>query len=475
MKKPIANSPRQRTLSQPNRRHFLRATSSALLGVAIFPEVAPSSVLGADGTTAPSNRLAVGCVGVGPQGQGDMSNFLQQSDARVVAVCDVKKDQLAQTRDQVNQKYQNQDCATFEDFRELMARKDIDVVLVATPDHWHIPVTLAAMRAGKDVYCEKPLGLSLQEHQLLRQTAKQTGRIFQFGTQQRSQDQFRQACELVRNGRIGKLRHINVWAPGSTPGGSTQQVPVPPSINYDFWLGPAPYKPYTEDRCSSDGAKKTWWFISDYTLGFITGWGIHPMDIALWGAGPELKAGPITVEGFARFPAQGACDTATIWDVNFQFANGVTMKFVGTPNGANAGAATGDPWPQEQECRNHYRRISTHGTAFEGTTGWVHVDRGGLNVYPESLLEEKPDGYAIKLKRSSNHVRDLLDSVKQRVPAICPVEDAIQADQMCHLADIAARLHRQVVWNPVEEKFVQDDEAQKRIASRVIRPPWKLG
>jgi predicted dehydrogenase len=474
MKKSIHDNRVPLAQTRHDRRQFLRLAAGTALGAAVFPSVVAPSVLGAEGTVAPSNRLAVGCVGVGPQGQGDMSNFLNQADARVVAVCDVKKDQLAQTKDMVNKHYQNQDCATFEDFRELLARQDIDVVLVATPDHWHIPVTLAAMRAGKDVYCEKPLGLSLQEHQTLRQVAREKGRIFQFGTQQRSQDQFRQACELVRNGRIGKLRHINVWAPGSAPGGSTRVVPVPPSINYDFWLGPAPFKPYTEDRCSADGGKKTWWFISDYTLGFITGWGIHPMDIALWGGGPELMTGPVIVEGFARIPTQGACDTATIWDVNFQFANGVTMKFVGTPNGANAGASTADPWPQEQECKNHYRRISTHGTAFEGTEGWVHVDRGGLNVHPESLLEEKPDGYSVKLKRSSNHVRDLLDSVKKRVPTVCPVEDAIHTDQLCHLADIAARLRRQVVWNPAQEQFVQDDEAQKRIAARVMRAPWRL-
>jgi predicted dehydrogenase len=456
------------------RRHFLRAATASALGVTVFPSLVASSALGADGTVAPSNRLAVGCVGVGPQGQGDMSNFLNQSDARVVAVCDVKKDQLDQTKDQVNNHYKNQDCATYGDFRELVARKDIDVVLVATPDHWHIPVTLAAMRAGKHVYCEKPLGLSVAEHHALRQTAKETGRLFQFGTQQRSSDQFRQACELVRNGRIGKLRHINVWAPGSTPGGSTKVVPVPPSLNYDLWVGPAPFKDYTEDRCSADGSKKTWWFISDYSYGFVTGWGIHPMDIALWGAGPELLAGTAIVEGFARIPTQGACNTATIWDVNFQFENGVTMKFVGTPNGNNAGAATSDPWPQESEWKHHYRRISTHGTAFEGTDGWVHVDRGGLNVFPENLLEEKSDKYSVRLKRSANHVRDLLDSVKQKVQTICPVDDAIHADQMCHVADIAARLKRQVVWHAAQEKFVNDPEAEKRIASRTMRPPWRL-
>lgn len=463
------------TTHPSTRRQFLKASAGAALAAAAVPTLIPASARGAEGTVAPSNRLAVGCIGVGPQGQGDMGNFLAQKDAQVVAVCDVKRDQLESACKRVNDHYQNRDCATYRDFRELVDRKDIDVVLIATPDHWHVLTALAAIRAGKDVYVEKPLGLSLAEHQLLRAEVQRHGRIFQFGTQQRSDSKFRRACEFVLNGRIGQLKHINVWAPGSSPGGSTRVVPVPPTLDYDFWLGPAPFKPYTENRCSDDGSLKTWWFISDYTLGFISGWGIHPMDIALWGGGAALWAGPIEVEGIARFPTKGVCDTATIWDVNFTFAKGVTLKFVATPNGGNAGTPTGEPWIMEQEWRNHYGRgISTHGTAFEGTEGWVQVDRRVLNVHPESLLDDRPDSYKIQLKRSSNHVRDLLDSVKKRANSICPIEDAVRADQMCHLADLAVRLKRKLVWDPVQESFTGDPEANRRIASRFMRTPWHL-
>ena len=303
------------------RRSFLQQAVETALAVGLAPTLIPASALGADGTVAPSNRLAIGCIGQGPQGQGVMGNFLSQRDARVVAVCDLKKDQLEQSRRRVNDHYKNNDCATYADFRELVARKDIDIVHIATPDHWHVLPALAAVRSGKDVYCEKPLALSLAEHQMLRQEVQKNGRIFQFGTQQRSEGQFRRACELVLNGRVGRLRHINVWAPGSAPGGSTKVVPVPESVNYDFWLGPAPFKPYTEDRWSADGYKKTWWFISDYTLGFITGWGIHPMDIALWGGGPELLSGPVEVEGFGRIPTEGACDTAVAYRCHAQDAH----------------------------------------------------------------------------------------------------------------------------------------------------------
>ncbi len=401
-----------------------------------------------------------------------MSNFLNQKDARVVAVCDVKTDQLEQARDAVNRHYQNQDCATYRDFREVVARKDIDAFLIATPDHWHVLVALAAVRAGKDVYVEKPLGLTLTEDWALRKEANHFKRIFQFGTQQRSSRTFRLACELVRNGRIGKLKHINVWAPGSAPGGSTNVAPVPPGLDYEMWLGPAPYREHTQDLCSADGAKKTWWFISDFALGFIAGWGIHPIDIAAWGA--DLFEGPIEVQGRGTFYCDGACDTATVWDVNMKFASGVTMKFVGVPNGGNQGRATGDKWPQETEWRQRYRRITSHGTAFEGTEGWVHVDRDGINLQPENLIDEDPEKFKVKLVRSSNHVRNFLDSIKSRADSICPMDESVRSDSLCHISEIAIRLNRKVVWDPKKERFVDDEEANLRLRAHKMRPPWRL-
>jgi predicted dehydrogenase len=421
---------------------------------------------------APSNRIVVGCIGVGPQGQGDMSNFLNQKDAQVVAVCDVKAEQLEQARGAVNGHYENKDCATYRDFRELIGRKDIDACLIATPDHWHVLVALAAVRGGKDIYVEKPLGLSLTEDWTLRKEVTQKKRIFQFGTQQRSSHLFRLACELVRNGRIGKLKHINVWAPGSAPGGSTEVVPVPPGLDYEMWLGPVPFKPHTQDLCSADGSKKTWWFKSDYALGFIAGWGIHPMDIAAWGA--DLFSGPIEVQGRGTFHCEGACDTATIWDVNMKFAGDVTMKFVGVPNGGNQDKPTCDPWPEEGEWKQRYRRITTHGTAFEGTDGWVHVDRAGINLQPENLIDEKPEKFQIQLVKSPNHVRNFLDSIKNRVETVCPIGESVRSDALCHLSEIAIRLNRKVIWDPKAERFLDDYEANLRLLARKMRSPWHL-
>ena len=455
------------------RRNFLKRSAGLLFSTTALPLIIPDSAFGGSGKVAPSNRIVIGCIGVGPQGRGDMGNFLNQKDAQVVAVCDVKKDQLELARAAVNEQYQNSDCATTGDFRELVARKDIDAFLIATPDHWHVLVALAAVRAGKDIYLEKPMGLNLTEDWTLRREVRRHKRIFQFGTQQRSSRTFRLACELVRNGRIGKLKHINVWAPGSAPGGPTEVVPVPPALNYEMWLGPAPFRPYTLDRCSADGAKKTWWYISDYALGFIAGWGIHPMDIAAWGAG-GLLSGPVEVEGRGTFHSEGACDTATVWNINMTFGSGVTLKFVGVPNGGNQGRATCDAWPQEEEWKRRYRRITSHGTAFEGASGWVHVDREGINLQPENLIDESEASFPIQLLQSSNHVRNFLDSVKSRSETVCSIDESVFSDALCHICEIAIRLNRKVVWDPKNERFVRDEEANLRLLGRKMRPPWTL-
>jgi len=235
------------TFNEISRRKFLKRAAGAVG----FPYIVSSSALGKDANVAASNRITVGCIGVGPQGTGVMRNFLAQEDARVVAVCDVKSNVLREAQERVNKHYQGTGCAAYNDFRKLIARDDIDVVLAATPDHWHVLVALAAVKAGKDVYLEKPMGLSLAQDQALRAAVHRHGRVFQFGTQQRSNRNFRFACELALNGRIGKLHTINVWSPGSSQGGSPEPVPVPQWLDYNMWLGPAPYTPYTKDRCST--------------------------------------------------------------------------------------------------------------------------------------------------------------------------------------------------------------------------------
>ena len=457
-----------------SRRGFLRTAGTAALASTVLPIIIPASALGRNGAISPGNRITLGVIGCGPQGRGDMGNFLGEKDCQVVAVCDVKTDQLELAKGAVNQRYNNQDCKPYHDFRELVARKDIDACLIATPDHWHVLTALAAVNSGKDVYVEKPLGLALEDGRLLRKEVRQHKRVFQFGTQQRSWRMFWQACQLVRNSRIGKLQHINVWSPGSAPGGSLKQVPPPSGLDYDFWLGPAPMVPHTENRCSDAGNLKTWWFISDYALGFIAGWGIHPLDIALWGAG-ELMTGTVEVEGRANFRnLEGACDTATTWEVDFTFGSGVTMKFIGVPNGHNQDAPTGDPWMYHDEWKTRYRRIESHGTAFEGSDGWVHVDRSGINLQPEDLIDVDPAGLKVSLVHSPGHARNFLDCIKSRADTVCPVEAAVAGDTLCHLADAATRFGRKLKFDFKTEKFIEDETANQRLKARATRKPWHV-
>ena len=444
-------------VGQPNmtRRSLLRTTTGVALGAMGFPYVVRPSALGKAGTLTPSERMTVGCVGVGPQGTGVMRNFMSQNDCRVIAICDLKKPRRDGVSNIVNTHYGNTDCAVYTDFREITSREDIDVILAAPTDHWHVLVALEAARAGKDIYLEKPMGLSLAEDQALRAACHQYGTRFQFGTQQRSSRNFRFACELAINERIGKLQTINVWSPGSTSGGPRNPVPAPDWIDYDMWLGPAPYHPHTPNRVSN----QWWWFISDYALGFIAGWGVHPLDIALWGLGDTIP-GLVEIEGKGVWPTpDGVCDTAMNWNVTCRFGNGVTMNF------------TGDPYPDQ--WKNRYGRTTSHGTAFEGTEGWVHVDRAGINAHPKELLDIEWGPNDTRLYESGNHARNLLDCARSRKDTICPIDVAVKADTLCQISDIAIRLEERLQWDPTDERFVNNETANRRLV-RAMRSPWRL-
>jgi predicted dehydrogenase len=447
------------------RRQFLKSNLAAALAVSAFPGIVPSTALGKNGAVAASERVVVGAIGVGARGQDVLRRFLDLKQCQVVAVCDVKQDRLAQTKAMVDGAYQNTDCQTLGDYHELTARQDIDAVMIASTDHWHVLHALSAVRAGKDLYLEKPLGLSLGQDQVLRQAVLKHKRVFQFGTQQRSGRNFRLACELVRNGHIGKLKHINIWAPPSSPGGSTRVVPPPANLDYDFWLGPAPAREHTEDLTENHH----WWYISDFALGFIAGWGIHPLDIALWGAG-DLASGVVEVQGRGEFPKQGLHDTATAWDIDFQFASGLTLKFASSPGPGNLAEALGNEWTAR------YGKIDNHGTAFEGDAGWILVDRGQLVTHPDTLveLELEPDQFPHKLVRSPDHVLNFIESVQSRAATVSPIESAVQSDAFCHLSDLAIRLGRRLRYDGQAEKIPGDKEANQRLRVRALRKPWKL-
>jgi len=305
---------------RPDRRQFL----SGIAGAIALPHVVASSALGKAGAVAASERISTGTIGVGGRGKQIMQALIGRSDCRMLAVCDVDSRRLSQASDMVNSKYGNSDCVAYSDYRELLARDDIDAVLIASPDQWHVLQSIEAARAGKDIYLEKPLGLSVAEDIALRETVKKYSRVFQFGTQQRSGRKFRFACEMVRNGRIGKLHKIIAATPASRTVDSYRPSPVPPELDYEMWVGPARWMPHTQGVVGSCG---NWGHISNFSLGWITTWGIHHVDIAQWGNDAD-RSGPVEIEGSGVFPKDGLYDCAVAWDVRLKYANGVTLNFV---------------------------------------------------------------------------------------------------------------------------------------------------
>lgn len=421
-----------------------RTFTKGALGLGMAPLILPSSAWGED---APSKRVNVGAIGVGGRGRSHVVDGLKNTnDARVLAVCDVNRanrDGVKATADEING---DNACLAFEDYRELLAREDIDAVTIAVPDHWHALIAVAAARAGKHIYGEKPLAYTVAEGRKIVDTVREKGVVFQHGTQQRSTPAFRQACMLARNGRLGKLETIRVGSPFGLKGGDPNPAPAPDGLSYEFWLGPAPEKPYTPGRCSGNGGTG-WYHIRDYSGGWITAWGAHDLDIAQWGNGTD-DTGPVKVSGSAEYATDGVYDTAWKWQFECGYANGVKLIY-----------ASED--------------INPHGVRFEGSDGWVFVNRETLEAGPASLLEEKFDAGEVQLVESTNHMGNFVDAILRGKPTAAPVEVAHRSTTIAHLCNIAAQTGRALEWNPAEERFV-NDEAANRLLSRDMRAPWSL-
>ena len=431
-----------------NRRHFLKGTAVATG----FPTIIPAVALGTKGRVGPNDKIVMGCIGVGGMGTQDMGAFASSEDAHVIAVCDVKKDRRDNAKKLLDERYGNTDCVTYADFRELLARNDIDAVLIASNDHWHVLHALAAVRAGKDLYVEKPLGMSIEEVQTLRKAVRKHKRIFQFGTQQRSDRTFRVACVLVRNGRIGNVHtiEVGVHAGDTERSGLTsyRPEPIPEGLDYDFWLGPAPVAPFHPLRVINPH----WFHIRDYSLGYVSGWGIHHMDIAQWGNDTELT-GPVEVEGSAVYPGNDAlCDNPVSWDTTMTYANGVALRFTGSGNGFEG---------------------VRHGITFRGKDGWVWVNRGALETHPENLKDEIIGESEIHLYESERHQQNLLDCIRSRKDPIANIDIAACSDIACQLAWMAFHTGRKLKWDPGKEQF-PGDAAANRMLTRAMRSPWTL-
>ena len=447
--------PRSRRM---NRRQFL-ARSAILAGALGAATIVPSSVLAQAGAATPSNRVVLGCIGMGIQGLGNMRTFRSNPEVQVVAVCDVHETQRLQAKQAVDEAYGNHDCAAYKDFRELMARKGLDAVQITAPDHWHALIALEATRQRKHMYCEKPIGWSVRAAQAVRKAVHDSGVVFQFGTQQRSGGKFRLACELVRNGRIGRLKTILVGVPGSWTCPKQPTEPVPKELDYDLWLGPAPMAPYCYQRCRpyTKEGWSAWYSISDYCMGMIGNWGVHHLDIAQWGNGTDLS-GPTEVEGTGVFPQGLLTDCAVTWQVENRYPSGVTLVHM------DDGTAAKHPLQAAGYG---------HGVLFIGDEGWVHVDRGKLDAEPKSLLKATIGPNEIHLFKSDNHHANFIDAVKGRSAPAAPIDIAVRSDALCHLQQMAINLRRKLRWDAAQETFVGDDEAN-RLLDRPMRAPWTL-
>jgi hypothetical protein len=410
------------------RRRFLKGAAAAVAA----PYVLTSTALGAAGRPAASERVTIGLIGCGGRGSGVFRGLIG-AGGQPIAFADPWVER--------REKWARETGGTaYADFRELLARDDLDAVCIATTDCWHVHHTVAAAKAGKDIYTEKPLGVSIREDRICRKAVRLYSRMFQYGTQQRSSAHCRYGCELVRSGYVGEVREITVVAPDSVEGGSNTPLPVPEGLDYDMWLGPAPWKPY----CGQAAGGDAWWHDYDYALGFIAGWGAHPLDILVWGYDTH-KTGPWEVEGTAHIPTTGRNNVVMKWDVDIRMANGVKMKF----------------------------RPGSDYTEFKGAEGWIGISRGGIKADPPSLLKINLKPNDVHLVESRNHGGNFLEAVKTRKDPVSPIDDAVRSDIFSHVSDIAIREGRKIVWDPEKEEIIGDEAASRRL-SRAWREPWRL-
>ncbi len=441
--------------SQPSRRAFLKRMGA----ITLAPYFVPSTALGTRTRRAPAERINLAVIGLKKMGGAHVRNLLAYGDVQIVAVCDVRGDLLEATRQRVEAHYAAQretasyrGCGAYNEYERVLERNDVDAVIVAVPDHWHAIISIAACRAGKDVYCEKPLSLTICEAREMVRAARRYGTVFQTGSQQRSSWEFRRACELVRNGYIGEVQTVHVEVGPVSQEVCLPEEPVPPGFDYDRWLGPAPWALYNKLRVGSyynDG----WRRIRDYSGGKMTDWGAHHFDIVQWGLGMD-ESGPIEISPPPRRPSRGplpeiiegtgASPLDPSWGLEYRYANGVRVV-----------------------------KDGTSGVLFVGTEGKIGVNRGELRAWPESLRGYTLGTGDVRLYRSSNHYQNWLDCIRTRRRPICDVEVGCRSATVCHLGAIALWLDRSIRWDPEREEIVGDDYAARWL-DRPRRAPYTL-
>lgn len=450
----------RRNPTKHSRRSFLGSAAA----LAAAPWVIPGSALGADGTPSPSNRIAMGFIGIGAMGGGHLRGNLQEPAAQVLAVCDVDRWRRDNAKESVEQAYAAQrtsgtyrGCEAYNDLRDLLARDDIDAVVVATGDRWHALATVMAAESGKDVYCEKPASLTIVEARAMVTAARRYGRVCQIGLQQRSAREFRLACELVRDGALGKVHNVYIHFPGTSSEVDLPAEPMPETVDWDLWLGPAPWRPFN-GRFHHVGKPRfvvPWDFCRDFGGGNLTSNAVHAFDTVQWGLGTDETA-PVEIIP----PGVGGYE-----DLTYKYASGTVLQVVNqrlTP--------ARHPIPKGW---NEITSIQNFGALFVGDRGWIHVGRDGyLTAYPVDLIEEYPPkeshGGAVR-----DHRHNWYDAIRTRRRPVCDVAIGCQSTIVAHLGCIATWTGRTLKWDPAREEFLADDEAN-RLRRRAMREPWRI-
>jgi len=469
MKKKKSSSTQGNKQSTIGRREFLSNTVKTALGTSLafsFPSIVPASVFGKN---APSNRINIGAIGNGRISRAhDLPGVWEHDFAQVMAVCDLDTKRAEEGKILVNEYYSKRDGKSYDgvkvyhDYRELLQNKDIDAVLISTPDHTHAMIAIAATKAGKHIYMQKPASLTIAEGRLVSDVVQKSNIKFQIGSQQRSTEQFRYAAELVRNGRIGQLKTVYVGLPGDPSGEAEPEMPVPKNLNYDMWLASTPNVYYTEKRVHPQNSydRPGWLRCEQFGAGMITGWGSHHIDSAHWGMGME-RSGPVEVWGHADFPKKGLWDVHGIFKTEALYANGVKMVV-------------------SNELPN--------GIKFEGSDGWIFVSRGDyqvtgtdpgtkgeqakkLDASDPNIITSVIGENEFHFKVSKQHHGNWLGAIRDSTEPIAPVEEAHRSCSACLVHHIAMKLNRKVYWDPKIEKFKNDDEANKML-SRPQRSPY---
>jgi hypothetical protein len=442
----------KKSFNQMTRRSFLK--KAVVASAAVAPTIIAGSAMGLDGTVAPSNRIVMGVIATGGQAQGLLRNAIQQPDTQIVSLCDVNRPKVEGVKKTVDHYYDNQDCSVHNDFREVVTNDSIDALIIAPPDHWHAIPCIQAAQAGKDIYCEKPLTYSLEEGRAVVNAAERHGIVFQVGSMQRSDSRMKRACELVRNGYLGKISHINVGLPNGGQSETVTDYPeVPAGLDYDRWVGPAEWIPYHPKRLDWNWR---WWMGTGG--GQLMDWIGHHGDIGHMGMDWD-NHGPSTVEGEVwELPKRNNLyNGPTAYRSKLTYENGTTMT-IGSMN----------------VLPKVYTDNGDSGTQWFGENGdWIFVSRGGMNASDKQILETEFTSSDFRFRKQRNHMRDFLDCVKTRQQPIAPVEAGHRSASLGHLSKIACMMGQKLEWNPETERFLNNDMANNML-SRPNRGEWSL-